>query len=189
MKSRKTFVKTGSMKTGFTIGKYLSFVLLVLSSLSLVGQSTKVYEVDSISIYFNKNLDKFLSCINHDHFRTYANKNAIPPFIEDQLDCLTGGFSLANSKEQYRCCCTSPSTLPKRKLDFLSMSNDILVMTYLTGGIGVEEHILLIKFKGNRIVDVWYGLADYSLHSLRDIAKYLSRRRKNPQDLHVNLDL
>jgi hypothetical protein len=189
MKDHNKSGNTANTRTGFPVGRYLSVGLLVLSSMSLLGQSTKMYEMDSVKIYFNQNLNSFLSCINHDYFQTYNNKNSIPPFITEQLDYFAGGFSLANPKEQYQCCCTSPMTLPRRKLDFLSISNNVFVMTYLTGGIAVEEHILLIKFERKRIVDIWYGLADYSLHSLRDIAKYVSRRKKNPQDLHMNLDL
>lgn len=188
MKDHNTSDNTGNTKTDLPFGKYLLVALLILSRMSLLGQS-KMYEVDSVKIYFNRNLNNFLSCINHDQFRTYDNKNSIPPFITEQLDYFTGSFSLSNPKEQYQCCCTSPRTFPRRKLDFLAISNNVLVMTYSTGGIAVEEHILLIKFERKRIVDVWYGLADYSLHSLRDITKYVSRRRKNPEDLHPNLDL
>jgi hypothetical protein len=49
---------------------------------------------------------------------------------------------------------SSDKTLPKRKLEFFSMSKNILATTYLTGGVGEEEHILLIKFEDKRIVDM-----------------------------------
>jgi hypothetical protein len=135
------------------------------------------------------NLDKFLSRISSEHFKVYNNKTAISAFIDEQLHSLTGGFSIANPGEEFQCCCTSPRTLPKRKLDFLAVSNDVFVMTYLTGGVGEEEHILLIKFKDNKIIDLWCGSSFPSLHSLREIEKYISKRRKKPSDLHPNFYL
>src|SRR6185437_12447895 len=100
-----------------------------------------------------------------------------------------GGLSLANPKEEFQCCCTSSRTLPQRKLDFLAMSKDVFVMTYLTGGIGEEEHILLIKLENDHIDDIWYGLADNSMHSLKEITRFLSRNKKKAEKLHPNLGL
>ena len=149
----------------------------------------KAYNLDSVNIYFNMNLDKFLSRMNREHFQVYNDKNAIPAFIGEQLDSLTGGFSLGNPGEEYQCCCTSSQKLPRRKLEFLAMSNDLFVITYLTGGIGVEEHILLIKFKDEKIADLWCGSSFDSLHTLQEIVKYISRKRKKPLDLHPNFNL
>jgi hypothetical protein len=149
----------------------------------------RIFKIDSVRIYFNQNLGKFLSDIHHGHFQTYDSKKAIPPFIEQELDYLTGGLSLANPNEEFQCCCTSSQTLPERKLDFLAMSKDVFVMTYLTGGIGEEEHILLIKFENNKVVDIWYGVGLEQLHSLKKVVSFLSKRRKDPQTLHPNLDL
>ncbi len=149
----------------------------------------KGYKLDSVSVYFDFHLDNFLLCIAKELFQTHTNKLAIPAFIGEELDFLTGGFSLGNPDEEFQCCCTSSRKLPARLLQFLAISKNVLVMTYLTGGIAEEDHILLIKFKDRSIVDVWYGLADESLHSLPQIVKYISKRRRHSVGLHPNMYL
>jgi hypothetical protein len=91
------------MKNGLSLRRYSPLLLLIFSTVAAFGQSSNKYDIDSVRIYFNRNLDKFLSDINHDKFQVYDSKKAIPTFIEEELNYLTGGFSLANPKEEFQC--------------------------------------------------------------------------------------
>lgn len=168
------------------IGGY-TLVLILTSVLSVVGQKNCNCVVDTERILLNVDLDHFLYGLSNQVFRGSAHKDNIPKFILDQLDCLTKGFSLANPNQDYQCCCTSPQNLPKRKLLYLAKGKDIFVMTYLTGGYGVETHLLLIEFSGEKIKRLWTGFVDRDLRSPGKIASYIRGHRCKEWGLNTNI--
>ena len=138
--------------------KYFIVLIFLTLSFNSFGQNNCGTTVDKNKIFLDENLDAFISNLHSEDFQTFTDKRKLPKFIKQQLNCLTrDNFSIANPNEDYRCCCTSSPKLPKRKLLFFSISNDILLMTYLTGGIGVSTTILLLKFKDEKIIDIWTG--------------------------------
>ncbi len=163
-----------------------TLVLVFVTIFSVVGQKNCNCVVDTNRILLNLDLDYFLSGLKSDIHST-PQKDSIPKFIMDQLDCLTHGFSLANSNQDYQCCCTSSRDLPKRKLLYLAESKDMFVMTYLTGGIGVETHLLLIKFSAGRIEKLWTGFGDHNLRSPKMIASFIKKYRYKEWGLHTNM--
>ncbi len=167
-------------------GGFALFFLFAIT-FSVAGQKHCSCMVDTNRILLNSDLDEFLSGLKHGTFITYSQKKDIPKFIMDQLDCLTGSFSLANPGQEYRCCCTSSTKLPKRKLLYFAVSRDMFVMTYLTGGIGVESHLLLIKFSGQKIEKLWTGLGDGNLKSPGGIFTFIKSRRYKEWGLNTNM--
>jgi hypothetical protein len=103
------------------------------------GQKSNSFKIDSARIYLDENLNGFLTDLKSSKFVESNEIGEIPVGIKRQLDSLAGGFSIANPNGDYRCCCTSSKKLPLRKLVYLSNSNHLLVMTYLTGGVGEQE--------------------------------------------------
>jgi hypothetical protein len=168
----------------------LPFLLLfVLCSSGVLAQGNGKLTIDSVSMYFDRNLDVFLSELHRGKFLVCNKKSAIPLFIKDKLEAATGGFSIANPSEEFACCCTSSAKLPRRKLIYLAKSHDILIMSYLTGGIGESTHILLIKFKDDEITDFWNAVSDVPLKSKSEIVRYIRKNRKVKDALHPNFDL
>ena len=106
--------------------------------------------------------------------------------VKETLDCLTKKFSIANPNQEYACCCTSSDKLPRRKLIFLSKSQDVLVMTYLTGGFATSTHLLFIQFHNEKIIDLWTGYCSDDLKSNKDIVKFIKQVR-NKDVLNTNL--
>jgi|SRR5579859_3070104 len=164
-----------------------TLILVLASTLSGIGQKNCNCVVDTERILLNVDLDHFLSSLKNEAFTGSVQKNKIPKFIIDQLDCLTQGFSLANPNQDYQCCCTSPHNLPKRKLLYLAKSKNIFVMTYLTGGIGVETHLLLIEYSGEKIERLWSGFIDLDLKSPDKIASYIRGHRYKEWGLNTNI--
>ncbi len=166
--------------------KLITFSLLLFPIISF-GQKSNSFIIDTAKILANENLDSFVQSLRTDTFENFENKDAIPKFIKRQLSKLTNGFSIANPDKPYRCCCTSLGRLPKRQLNFLATSKDVLVMTYKTGGIGVSTHLLLIRFDNNKIIDLWSGYCGVDIKNVSDIVSYIDETRKNNWKLNTNI--
>jgi hypothetical protein len=170
--------------------RYFIIFLFLIPFNNLFGQNNCGITVDTVGIFYDTNLDSFLSDLQTANFQTFTDKNKIPGFIKQQLNCLTKDkFSLANPNEEYRCCCTSSGKLPGRKLLFFSTSKDIFLITYLTGGIGVSTSILMLKLKDDKIIDLWTGYSFVNFKSKEEVIKDIQLRRKNEFGLHGSLSL
>lgn len=66
----------------------------------------------------------------------------------------------------------SPRELPATKLVFISISQDLVLLEYLSGGIGVFSHLIAFILKDNNIVEIWKGYGDNNLRSGKDVALY-----------------
>lgn len=169
--------------------KLVVCILGMLLTMHVLGQNGGGFKIDSARIYLDENLDGFLSDLKLGKFVESNEIGAIPGGIKKQLDTLTGDFSIANPNADYRCCCTSSRKLPLRKLVYLSKSNHLLVMTYLTGGVGVSTHILLVRFNRDTITDMWFADCLADLKSRAEIIRYINKNRKVPGYLHPNFSL
>lgn len=163
---------------------HITFFVLACT-IDTYGQQSNVVSIDTLGITNDRSLDQFLTDLQTQSFQAYYDQKQIPKAVRRQLNFLTSdSFSIANPGQSYRCCCTSPETLPKRQLLFFSQNKDILLMTYLTGGVGVSTTILLLRLQGDRIVDLWTGQALPVLQSRGDVIKYLRENRNNSFLLH-----
>ena len=165
------------------------FVILVLFTLNSFGQKNCKYEIDQSKVLENRNLDSFLDKFENEKFVIYNDKKSIPKQVKKGLDCIASKFSIANSKESYQASCIIEENSPKRQLIFLAKSEDILVMSYATGGIGSSTHFLFIKFDSKNIIDLWagVGMGIIKHKSLEEIVKYISSQRNIKWGLNTNM--
>ena len=170
-----------------TILKRVFIFFLLTLPFCVTAQKSCDFKIDTSKILLNENLDKFISKLQTEKFTVYNNKNEIPKSVKKSLDCLTKKFSIANPNQEYACCCTSSAKLPRRKLLFLSKSEDILVMTYLTGGFGVSTHLVFIQFDNDKIIDLWAGHGSESLKSNKEIEQFIKELRNKEWGLNTNI--
>ena len=155
----------------------LTFFLLTFIFIAN-GQKNCNIILDTFKIRINQNLDGFLYKLQADKFSNYKDKSKIPSFIKETLDCLTGGdFSLANPSEDYHCCCTSSSKLPKRKLVYVCTSKNMFAISYYTGGVGQELHLVLISFIQDIVLDIWASSSFQDLNNKETIIRFLKKER------------
>ena len=167
----------------------ITITLFIITNFTF-GQNNCGITIDTTKIFLDENLDSFIIALKSEHFQTFNDKRNIPASIKEQLDCLTDDkFSLANPKEEYMCCCTSSRKSPRRQLLFFSLSNNTLLMTYLTGGVGVSTTILLAKIQNNKIIDIWTGYGFPEFKSKEQVIKYINSKRKVQFELHGNVSL
>ena len=164
----------------------LVVVAFVLFPIVAFGQKDDIFKIDTAKILANENLDTFVQILMTDTFQIFSDVNAIPILVGKQLSSLTNGFSITNSDRLYRCCCTSPLSLPKRQLSFLAKSKDVLVMTYKTGGFVVSTHLLLIRFNDKKIVDLWSGHCRGGIKHVDEVVSYIEDSRRNNRKLNTS---
>jgi hypothetical protein len=68
----------------------------------------------------------------------------------------------------------------------LGVGNDITLMAYYTGGIGKSEHILILKYSDNKILDFWCGNILEDVKTKADILKYIKDNKDKVWGLNTN---
>ena len=170
--------------------RYFTILLFLMLSSYSFAQNNCGITVDTMRIYLDENLDDLLSDLQTQKFKSSKDKNQIPGPIKKYLNCLTNdSFSIANPKEEYRCCCESSQQLPKRKLLFFSESKGMFLITYLTGGIGASTKILMLKLQGDKVIDLWTGYSLSEFKSKDQVVKYIKEKRKVQFGLHGDIAL
>jgi hypothetical protein len=161
------------------------------------------FTIDTKAYVGDGNLEILLRDVKSPDFKTKNSVQDIPVFIKTFLDSLADTFSIANPGEDWKCCCTSPMEMdystqkktvdpktgdtiytvsmkekyvPLRELTYLGIGRNTAVMTYHTGGWGVMEHILIIRFEGEKIVDFRHGNVEKDIATKAAIIQYLEER-------------
>jgi hypothetical protein len=167
--------------------KTIKFVIYFLFALPILtfGQRKSVYKIDTANILANRSLNSFAENLKKNSFSTFNDKNAIPPSIKRQLRQIAKGFSIANPGRPWQCCCTSPRRLPARQLIFLAKSQNILAISYLTGGRSVSNHLLLLRFDNGKITDLWTGYCEGNVHTVSDIIAYVEESKNKNQGFNT----
>jgi hypothetical protein len=165
----------------------LPLLLSLLITKSTLSQKTCDFQIDTTRILANQNLDSLLAELRIDSFKITNNKKDIPKFIKKQLDCYVHGFRIANPDQPYNSTDVIIRNLPGRQLTFLAKSDDLFVMQYDMGGIVRSSHLLLVKYHGSKIVDLWKGICLQKISSIEDAVGYLELNRKKEWGLNTNI--
>jgi hypothetical protein len=157
----------------------------------LVSSLTKVngsYKLDTFAILTHRNLEPLLEELEKAEAKTYEEVKDIPIFISGFLKNLTGdGFSMADKGEDWQSGCVRIKKLPDRQLIYFDLADNIAILTYFTGGIGVSEHILIIKFTGKEITDFWCGNVLEDLTTKEQTLKYIRENKNKEWGLGTNI--
>lgn len=170
------------------------------------------FVIDTMAILNNNNLQSFITELENSDLSESKTVDEIAPFIKSFLDSLTNNFSIANPGEEWQIGCTiTPEKtqkkiydkktgdtlieiafdklvlLPSRQLIYFGVSEDIALMTYYTGGIGKSEHILIIKFNDNKIVDFWCGNIMADATNKVEIIKFINNSKEKHWGLNTNI--
>lgn len=146
------------------------------------------YKIDTIVILTHQNLDTLLADIERADLKTYRKVSDFPDFLVDFLKGITkDNFSIANSTENWQFGCDVGDDLPSRQLIYFGLADNIALLAYLTGGVGISEHILIIKFSGEEIKDFWCGNVLANLANKEEILKYIKENRTKKWGLGTNI--
>lgn len=124
---------------------------------------------------FDKKLDFFVERLRKDKFTILKSKHDLPDFVKAQLP----GFSdtmLADMNEPYQEPGVEPidSTLPGRKLVFLAKSKEIFVIAYAKGGAKASDHIALLQYKDNVVIDALPRVGCHNCKSIKAVMTFIN---------------
>lgn len=130
------------------------------------------------------------------------NKTEIPPFIIAFFDSLSVDkkFDLANPGEPWRIGdimdftvtkvydskkketvnIVSPGRkgLPGQQLVYFGIGKNMALFSYYSGGMRITQHIAMIEFKDNHVIDFWTGsYLDISVTTQPEILKCIGKKR------------
>lgn len=146
------------------------------------------YKIDTLVILSHKNLEPLLADLEKTDLKTYRQVSDIPTFLVDFLKAITkDSFSIANPNEGWQVGCDVEEGLPARQLIYFGFASHIALLTYLTGGVGESEHILIIKYSGEKITDFWCGNIMKKLSNKEEILKYIKENRYKKWGLGTNI--
>lgn len=170
------------------------------------------YQIDTTKILSNQNLQLLIGDLEKTELIEKNRVSEIPYFIKAFLDTLTvGNFTIANPDENWQVGCVSMGKLiekkvydkktgdtlieftfddshplPSRQLIYFGLGRDIALLTYYTGGFGKSEHILIIKFQDNEIINFWCDNVLEDVKNKIEVLKYL-KENKNEKNNNISL--
>lgn len=145
------------------------------------------YHLDTAAVLSNQNLPSLLEELKKDNLVTHINKKEIPAFIISFLEGLRkDSFSIANPGEEWQAGDAIVEPLPARQLVYFGIGEHIALLTHLTGGIAVMQHVLIFKIDNNTVTDFWCGGLPYNLKEKEEIIDYLWKNKEKAGTLNGN---
>jgi hypothetical protein len=157
-----------------------------ISSITNLGDSISI---NQMVILNNKNLDPFIHSLQLSKMKLSYKSDGIPAFIKMFLQSFSRDrFNLANPGENWNCCDDNhDDKLPDRKLICQGNDGHLFLISYLTGGIGEINHLVLIKYNGITITDFWTGTLWKNPTTKSKIIDYLNKNKKKNEGLNTNI--
>ena len=146
------------------------------------------YKVDDALVYNNQNLNCLLSEIDTAELRQSDKKTDIPYAMKVFLDSLSlGEFRIADPNEEYQSGCIAFHNLPVRKLIYLGLSSDYVLMSYYSGGFASNIHVMIVKLKGNKVIDFWCGYSWVEQADKSAIMEKVQEMKKKEWGVNTNI--
>jgi hypothetical protein len=150
--------------------------------------SCGLFKIDTSSILQNKNLDNLISKLEKANLLTFTKTDSIPHFIKVFLDsCEKPVLRIANKGERWDATDQITGDFPMRQIIFGSIGQDIALLTYYKGGIGMSERILIFQLENSCITDFWCGGTLDDLTTKDQVVQYLKENKNKEWGLNTNI--
>ena len=109
----------------------------------------------------------------------------MPGYIREQLTCLIGDSLLANPNEYCNlgCVISGPGEI-RRQLMFFAQNKEVAIILYRHGGFVTRTLMIFMNFKETTLIDLWSGLGDQNLTTVKSVLKYIEENRNKHGNLH-----
>ena len=146
------------------------------------------FKMDTVSILTNKNLDRLISKADTADLKRFTEFESTPDFIRAFLDSLVGeNFSIADPGEDWQATDVVEGDLPDRQLVYLGVGQEITVLAFSKGGIGMSERILIFHSENSCIKDFWCGGVMTELTDKSQILNHLKENKDKKWGLNTNI--
>ncbi|MES2516196.1 MAG: hypothetical protein V4580_18720 [Bacteroidota bacterium] len=150
------------------------------SSISMIGSN---YKIDSSIAMANGTKQKMLLSLNKENLIEKKTVEEIPDFIKTFLDGISenNNFDIADLGEEWqdgswthsfeKNTSTEKATayiakpFPTRQLIYCGVGKNVALISYYTGGIRMAQHVMILKFEGQKMMDLWFDNNSYGCDS------------------------
>jgi hypothetical protein len=133
---------------------FLFFYLMIFSTF-IFAQNSNGFELDTSKM--NVILPTFIAELKATNLKELERFSDVPNFLKEQLNAICN-FKIAEKTDiNYQSDCLRYPSAPYRKVAFIGLNDDFLVMSYRLGGLVEQPHVLIVKFKDKKIIDIWSG--------------------------------
>lgn len=159
--------------------------------ITCVSKVNGQFKIDTGNILINKNLPTLLLDLDKAYLADKKAVADIPAFIKTFLDSISDDkdFSIANPDENWKSGCTDlvvvnkkgnviSKKLARRQLVYFGLGKNIALLSYYTGGIGKSQHLALIKFQDEKIIDFWFKNDIIFVSTKHEILKIIRQQTK-----------
>lgn len=144
--------------------------------------------IDPMIILKNENLDAFIEDLKASRITLSSKLKSMPSAVKAFLEDYGGDkFTIANPGKDWNCCCERNDALPNRQLICQGDDGHLFLISYLTGGIGEINHLILIRYDGKTITDFWTGTLWQSPNTKNSIVEYLLKNKNKHWGLNTNI--
>ncbi len=134
-----------------------AFFTLVLIATTIAAFAQKECAIALDTNRMNVVLPDFITELERDKVAELRRFSDAPTFIRDALTCV-GNFKVAERGDiNYQSDCLRYPSAPYRKVEYIGMSDTYLIMSYRLGGLVEQPHVLIVKFKDKKVLDIWSG--------------------------------
>ncbi len=147
---------------------------------SSVSISNGQYKIDTNIILANRNKKILVAALVAENLTQKTTVAEIPDFIKTFLAGVADDkkFDLANPDEKYQVGWFDLGKgVPTKQLVYFGAGKNIALISYYSGGLRRWQHLAIIKFQDNKIVDFWYDNYDVSAKTKDEMIEYLKGER------------
>ena len=135
--------------------KALITLVLIATTTFIFAQNNCPIELDTNRM--NAILPNFIGALDTANLNENRRYSDVPNFIQDALTCI-GSFKIAERGDiNYQSECLRYPSAPYRKIEYIGINDEYLLMSYRLGGLVEQPHILIVHFKDKKVLDIWSG--------------------------------
>lgn len=153
---------------------------------SSISKLNGKYTVDTNVVYQNKNKKTLLALITPEYLDEKSTIDEIPYFIRVFLNDISenGIFDMVNPGEEWKSGIADfghqvirrvyntekkdsvlivtydRNPLPAKQLVYFGIGKHTALFSYYSGGLRLNQHVAIIRFEDNKVVDLWFGNCD-----------------------------
>jgi hypothetical protein len=135
---------------------FLSTFLFIIAGAGF-SQKKCTVNLDSVLTKSRGTLTEFADSLANQKFEVKTRRKNIPRFVRKTMKCWFSEFKIADVGKSFNPTDAVWNNLPRRRIKFLGLNNEYMILAYEQGGIGKTDHIDLIKFKNRKILNYWSG--------------------------------
>ncbi len=152
--------------------------------------SKQEYKNESEIIVSSDNFKDLVNLLNESKCDSFSKFDSCPTNIKKFIfdNCYNSKFGIAGINQNWQSTDIHIDRLPIRQLKELLVCENVVLLYYLKGGVGVSLNVLLFKLKKDKIIEFWHGVILTEFENRTAMLNYIKDNLKNAtifSELHL----